>query len=62
MVNKTVYALNIALVLFWSFSLFALWRQVSYHDSKNIVDHRSELASVQKPSKTWESDKRNFFN
>jgi len=62
MVNKTVYALNIVLVLFWTFSLFSLWRQVGYHDTKNIVDHRAELASVQKPSKTWESDKRNFFN
>jgi len=62
MVNKTVYALNIALVLFWTLSLFSLWRQVNYHDSKNVVDHRAELASVQKPSKTWESDKRNFFN
>ena len=62
MVNKTVYALNIALVLFWTFSLFSLWRQVSYHDTKNIVDHGAELASVQKPSKTWAFDKRNFFN
>jgi hypothetical protein len=62
MVNKTVYALNIALVLFWTLSLFSLWRQVSYHDSKNIVDHRAELASVQKSSKTWAFDKRSFFN
>ncbi|MBI5591217.1 MAG: hypothetical protein HY881_12115 [Deltaproteobacteria bacterium] len=62
MLNKTVYTLNIVLILFWSFSLNALWRQISHQDNRSIAEHDIKWVSVQKATKTWEPDARNLFD
>ena len=62
MLNKTVYTINIVLVLFWSYSLNAQWRQISQQDTRSIAEHDNKWVSVQKTAKTWEPDARNLFD
>ena len=62
MLNKAVYAINIMLVLFWSYSLVDLWRQMSQIDNRSIAERGIKWVAVQKTARPWEPDARNLFD
>jgi hypothetical protein len=62
MLNKAVYTINIMLMLFWSYSLIDLWRQMSHIDSRSIAERGINWVDVQKTAHPWEPDVRNLFD
>jgi hypothetical protein len=62
MLTKAIYTINIMLMLFCSYSVVDLWRQMSHQDTRTAGDRGVQWITVQKNTLPWVPDARNFFD